>query len=551
MKVHPLYTFAAALITLMVAACYSEPPADPITPSLAPIVRLDRERGQSLYRENCSSCHGAQGHGDGHRVPQLNGPKPRDFHDAALLNTMTPADAFRVIGNGVAGTAMVAFPLLEPNDRWHLAFYVLSFMQTEEAAKRGQERVAQSDRLRPSLRKLAGADNRELTTSMWMQRGKTPIPQNVAADIVAYLRNIAPYEQYPYAYERFRDGLAQAITEYRQGEHSAAVATLSTSTLDHLGGPLRLMRLHHSGQSLAIEQQLGVLKELLSRGEPVSAVQAQAQQVDALLDTATTTMFSSGSHTSGLWDAVLLILQYGSDGAVCLFFLFLVTMRRGADRNDRKAVAFGAIAGTAFAVAGVLAWPSLTSILSGRMRIFLILVASAALAALLLYLLASTVRHIRNPPWQRSVAPPSWLVLLFILTAITLVRDTLEYSPALHLLLQHGGSNVLLGALEAILGLGMFVLFSVVVTRKLPTNMQTCIVTTSATVAAILSAGGAMRAAQAIGILPSSLLGTVQIPVLSFWPTSQGILAQLVIACAATLILIVLTVMGTKAKPSK
>ncbi len=85
------------------------------TPSLA--------RGAQVYRENCASCHGTLGRGDGPMAAGLD-PKPANLTDAASLRDAAPLDFYRRITIGVVGTAMPAFETrLSADDRWAAAAY--------------------------------------------------------------------------------------------------------------------------------------------------------------------------------------------------------------------------------------------------------------------------------------------------------------------------------------------------------------------------------------------------------------------------------------------
>jgi mono/diheme cytochrome c family protein len=68
-----------------------------------------------LYRQQCLHCHGSEGGGDGPTADFLN-PRPRDyrlgvFKFTALKDKSVPrrADLFRIIDEGVTGTAMPSF----------------------------------------------------------------------------------------------------------------------------------------------------------------------------------------------------------------------------------------------------------------------------------------------------------------------------------------------------------------------------------------------------------------------------------------------------------
>ena len=82
--------------------------------------------GAKLFAENCASCHGATGAGDGVAAAGLD-PPPANFHERDRQRQRSLFALYNTLGTGVAGTAMPAFPQLTSDQRWALAFYVGSF----------------------------------------------------------------------------------------------------------------------------------------------------------------------------------------------------------------------------------------------------------------------------------------------------------------------------------------------------------------------------------------------------------------------------------------
>ena len=87
-------------------------------------------QGRLLYAEHCQHCHGVAGDGNGPTAKYLN-PLPRDYRDAKFKFTSTPythpasrADLARVIEDGIPGTYMPSFKLLEPQESDSLVEYV-------------------------------------------------------------------------------------------------------------------------------------------------------------------------------------------------------------------------------------------------------------------------------------------------------------------------------------------------------------------------------------------------------------------------------------------
>jgi high-affinity iron transporter len=96
-----------------------------------PTAPLDTAIGHRLYAQNCSSCHGIVGAGDG-PAGQGSDPKPPPIGVVKETADLTPTLAFNVITVGVRGTTMPAFgSVLSPQDRWNIVNYIY--------ALRGQE----------------------------------------------------------------------------------------------------------------------------------------------------------------------------------------------------------------------------------------------------------------------------------------------------------------------------------------------------------------------------------------------------------------------------
>ena len=87
-------------------------------------------QGRLLYAEHCQHCHGVSGDGAGPTARYLN-PLPRDYRDAKFKFTSTPYthppardDLARIVENGIPGTYMPSFKLLEPPEMDAIVEYV-------------------------------------------------------------------------------------------------------------------------------------------------------------------------------------------------------------------------------------------------------------------------------------------------------------------------------------------------------------------------------------------------------------------------------------------
>ncbi len=86
----------------------------------------DLELGQRVYADNCASCHGAQGRGDGAAATDLD-PAPSDLSDPARMAERTLYALYSTVTLGVEGTAMASFDSLSDDERWSVAAWIRRF----------------------------------------------------------------------------------------------------------------------------------------------------------------------------------------------------------------------------------------------------------------------------------------------------------------------------------------------------------------------------------------------------------------------------------------
>lgn len=100
------------------------PPVDPKT-LMSPTPQLI-SRGKDLFKNNCTSCHGEQGGGDGPAAGTMN-PKPRNLAKPEnWVNGYHAPGIFKTLTEGIVGTSMASFDYLRKKDRMALVHYVQS-----------------------------------------------------------------------------------------------------------------------------------------------------------------------------------------------------------------------------------------------------------------------------------------------------------------------------------------------------------------------------------------------------------------------------------------
>lgn len=82
-------------------------------------------RGKEVFAQNCVSCHGTEGKGDGPASQALT-PKPANFLDEKRMAELPPLQAFNTIRLGVPGTGMPSFTSFSDEDAWSVGFYIIA-----------------------------------------------------------------------------------------------------------------------------------------------------------------------------------------------------------------------------------------------------------------------------------------------------------------------------------------------------------------------------------------------------------------------------------------
>lgn len=84
--------------------------------------------GKAVYAQNCASCHGEKGLGDGIAAT----PETRNLVEGDWKQGGTSIALFKTLQNGIEGTGMVSFKdQIKPVDRWSLVHYIRSITENK------------------------------------------------------------------------------------------------------------------------------------------------------------------------------------------------------------------------------------------------------------------------------------------------------------------------------------------------------------------------------------------------------------------------------------
>jgi high-affinity iron transporter len=481
----------------------------------------DLARGKEAYAQACAACHGIDGHpnqelGLATRLP--------DFQSREDLAPLSPQRIFSATTYGVPGTQMPSYEEgLTDEQRWDLAFYVLSIGRPESARGLALARAA----LAPTgYRELSALSDGEL-------RGRlSSLSPADAEEALAALR------RGPFAEEEVRaPGLAQARRAVREaaakasaGERDRARELLVSAYLDGFEPHEAGLRAQDAALVAEVEGAFVSLRQAIDGGADVAG---RAARLDSLLEKADA--HRGGGAFVAFIAALAIALREGVEAAL-LVAAMLALLRKAGRMQDARAVHAGWILALA---AGAVAWwasGALLTQLSGAHRELAEGVLQLVTAALLLYashwLLASlSAKKLVSFLSAKTMAAGSALAILG-LTFIAVFREMLEVVLFFRGLLLESpglGAAVSLGALCGLLALVVLVALFQRLGRTLKPRplLLTCGVLLCGL--AVLMVGNGVRSLQVLGVLPMTVWGTFQVPALGLYATREGLLAQAVV----------------------
>jgi high-affinity iron transporter len=234
-------------------------------PVVTPAEIDSRERAAGLYAEQCASCHGATGSGDGPAAAALI-PPPTAFIDTARASERSVYGYFSTITAGVDGTAMTSYARLDAAERWALAFYVASLADGEDLRERGAALHA------------AGADAGPAGLQSLVTATAAGLPDADARAAYAWLKAhpealLAAPES---ALQKASQLIAESLDAYRAGDAAGASRLALSAYLDgfeHAEEPLSAV---DEGLTRDIERAMKAYRGLLEQRGAERAVAVQA-----------------------------------------------------------------------------------------------------------------------------------------------------------------------------------------------------------------------------------------------------------------------------------
>jgi len=498
-----------------------------ISPRSAPSLAT----GQQLYSQQCASCHGTDGHGNGPQAAGLT-PPPINFHDMDRQKERSIWGLYSAISQGVEGTAMPSFSKLKEEQRWALAFYVANFPFSDAQREAGKALwdKAPVQKWVPDIAALSAMTAAEAEQHFGPQ----------GPEVLAFLRSepqaIASGHG---ALLTARNLLDLSMMQYRNGKALQAYQSALSAYLDgfELGEAALASANHELTKSL--EQKMLSYRELIRAQAPLDTVEAQYNELLAGLEQATAALANNTMTASmGFVSAYVILLREGLEAILLLAAIAAVLIKLG--RRDTLPYLHAGWIGALLLGGATWAVSNYLFTISGAGRELTEGLTALLACGVVLYVGFWLHDKTHTHRWRefvdgkvRSALNGKTLWVLTFIAFIAVYREVFEtvlFYQALWLQAEPGTVSSLWGGIVAaifsLLGLGWVILRSSI---RLPLKLVFRVNAAILFVLAVVFAGHGVAGLQEAGWLPVDLIAMPSIDLLGVYPTRETLIAQLLV----------------------
>jgi high-affinity iron transporter len=499
--------------------------------------------GKKIFAENCAQCHGPSGHGDGPGRQSMNpkSPPPANFHDPERMAGLSPFKAFNTASFGIEGTAMPSFSALPEEQRWEVAFYVLSLRFSAESAAAGGA-LLQSKNDPGNLTEIAALAT--LSDEQLLEKVKAYAPEESRAyAALAYLRRGVLEKKTSDPLIAARTLLRQASDLYAKGQKEAAYQKAVEAYLDgfEMAEPALFAKDASFGRGL--EGQFTQFRNAIKQGAPAEEIQKRRLEIENQLERAAQIVASEDAF-SGYYafaNSALIILREGLEAAFILAAILAMLRVLGATQAIRY-IHLGWILAL---LAGLLTWLATETVLtiSGQHRESMEGFISVFAAVALFYVGYWLHTRSEAKKWQafiqekvKDIISTKKILGLVGISFFAVYREAFEvvlFYQALWLQAESNHAPVIWGFSGglAALALATFAIFKLGL--RIPLKYFFGATGTLLYIMAFIFAGNGIKELQAAAWIPSTPLGfPPQVPVLGIYPTVETIAAQAIMLFA-------------------
>lgn len=502
----------------------------------APLTAPNLARGGAVFAQQCGSCHGRAGGGDGPMAAKLD-PRPIAFTDRERASARSVLALYQAISQGVSGTSMPAFKDLSDADRWAVAFFAGTLSHDDAMRQRGAAKWQADAALRSRFDSLTA-----LTRSS--EAALTPLlGADAARDVTAYLRASPSALQGPQAsgIALARSRLRDSLAAYRGGDRPAATRLALSAYLDGLEPLEPALSARNKELLTQVESAMLAYRAAIDSNaadkvaEGASTIESLLARAEAELDPA------KAEATTAFVGALTILLREGIEALLVVVGMIAFLRKSGRSEVLRHVHAgwIGALA------AGGLTWAAATYVvsISGANREVTEGVSSVFAAVVLLGVGLWMHQKSAAGRWQSYLRDKMSTAMsrssAYAMTGLAFVavyREVFETVLFFSALWTEGNGAALLagvGAGAAILGVIAWILLRT--SAKMPIGKFFSASSILVAVLAVVLIGKGVKALQEAGMFSAHPIGFVRIEFLGVYPSEETLLAQVIVAAVAVL----------------
>ncbi|CBL46639.1 Cytochrome c, class I:Iron permease FTR1 precursor [gamma proteobacterium HdN1] len=496
----------------------------------APKSAPDLARGAALYQQQCASCHGKTGAGDGAAAAELD-PPPIAFTDMDRADQRSPLSLYQTITQGVGGTSMAAYAkIFSEDEHWALAYYVGSIAYLNDVSA-GEKLWNQGGSARAHI------SNLQELSRMRAEQLFDPLGAAQAHALVGYLRSQPQALQQAFTgIPLARARLAASVSAYQGGDQKEAVRLALSAYLDGVEPIEPLLNARDADLRARIELAMGAYRSALSQAAPVEEAAVLAASADAVLvDALALTGEATYDGSTIFIGAFTILLREGLE-ALLVVVAVLAFLNVAGRRETLPYVHGGWI--SALVAGGFTWWLARYFIdISGASRE--LTEGLSSLFAALVLLSVGIWMHQKSigNRWQAYLKAKMSSALskksawfLFVLVFVSVYREVFETILFFAALWSDGqGYWLAAGILAAVAVLSVVAWVLLRTSRRLPIGAFFSASSALIAVLAVVLTGKGVAALQEAGWLSVSVAPLPRVELLGMYPTWQTLSAQLAI----------------------
>ena len=501
--------------------------------------------GSDLYERNCAQCHGILGAGNGPVAPNFN-PPPTNFTNGSTVGGLSPFKVYNTMSFGIEGTAMPSFTQLSDDDKWNIAFYVLSLRFSQKDSKEGGK-IFKSTNIPDSIKEpktLSSLSDDELSDRLKPYIGNKSDLTNVLAFLrIGAIATEKPEKDPLIITSTF---LKEALELYEKGDTKDAYTKALEAYLEGYEKvePVLISKDQKFGR--ALEAKFVRIRGLIQDERPIEEISALHTEIKSDLKLVSV-ILQKGEPVGKAFsfiNSLAIMVREGLEAALIVAAVLAVLVATGA-RNAIRYVNLGWVLAL---VAGLITWFLAQTVISisGAQRETIEGLTSLLAAVVLFYVSYWLITKIEVRKWKEYIQGKVKKALskksLFALASVSFFAvyreafETVLFYQALLLQAGNAKDEVIWGLIVGTVLLLCLVLVVFKLGLRIPLKYFFSITSFLLYFLSFVFAGKGIRELQEAGIIGITPLNLIpQVDILGIYPTLETSIVQGVLLLALIL----------------